>query len=66
MISVLVAFIFLITTTTLCFVAMVMIMICSLMMPLIYCVSYATNSIVIVKWILLFDDEFIIGLLLLP
>ena len=59
MLCVLVVYIFLTNTTMLCFVAMTMMMIYSLMMALIYWVSHATNSIIIVKWILLFDDDFL-------
>ena len=66
MLCVLMVFLFLTKTTTLCFVAMMMMMICSFMMSLTYFVSYAKNTIIVVKSILLFDDEFLIGLILCP
>ena len=64
MVCVLVVFIFLKTTTALCFGAMLMMIIFSLMMSLIYHVYHTTNSVTIIELIFLFDDEFLIGLLL--
>ena len=51
MISVLVAFIFLMTTTALYVVGTMMIIIFSLMVSWIYHVSYAVNSVTIIEWI---------------